>query len=270
MKVAIAGYGGFLGSSFIRANQDLEFVKLHRDHLYGDTDRLGRIIGEADLVMNLAGASIWRLWTRKNRRKILASREQVNRTLVSAVNGLEGKRPAFISASAVHIYSEKGGFLKEVARRWEAPLEDLKGDVRKVIIRIAVVLGNEGGALVPLRIAGKFGFSAIMGSGKQYFSFIHVEDWARAVRFIIDKRLEGIYNLSAPYPVDYSTFAKTYAEAAGVPFRIRIPGPLLKVTLGETRTIVTDSQYVTPEGLTREGFSFRFPDIGSAIHNLVS
>lgn len=270
MKIAIAGHSGFLGTAFIRENGEYDYVKLDREQLYGDAGTLRRYIEDTDVVMNLAGASIFRLWTGKNRRKILASREEVNRNLVSAVNGLKEKKPRFISASAIHIYSGSGSFLREVAERWEAPLNRLDDDVRKVVLRIAVVLGRGGGAMVPLRIAGKFGFSAIMGSGKQYFSFIHMDDWVAAVRYILDNDLEGIFDLAAPYPVDYAKFARVYADVAGVPFRIRIPASLLKLTLGETRTIVTDSHYITPEGLTREGFRFRFPDIGSAMKNLVS
>jgi uncharacterized protein len=269
MKIAIAGYTGLLGRTFVRLNPDYVYIELDRNLLYGPISDLAAEISEADVILNLAGASIWRPWTGRNRKRIIRSREVVNRNLVIAIKELKGRRPMLVTASAIHIYSEKEGFLKEVAARWEAPLDELEKEMSSVILRMAVVLGNEGGALKVLRKIAKLGFTVVMGSGRQAFSFIHLEDWAKAVRFILDNRLEGIFDLAAPRPVDYATFTRKMKEATGAPFIIRIPVPLLKMTMGEAHTIVTDHQNVTPVRLTSHGFIFRFPDIDSVLNNLI-
>lgn len=280
MRIAIAGYGGFLGSSFMEEHPGWEFIKLHRDQLYGDPAELGSAIEGAQIVINLAGSPINKRWTPGNRKKIYMSRFGVNRNMVSAINGLKKKPKLFITASAIGIYHREGvhdemdcspgtGFMATVVQKWEEPVEMLDTVVRYVILRNGLVLGNRGGALVPFRRALRFGIAPILGSGKQIYSFIHVRDLTAAMDFIIKKRLEGVFNLCAPHPVEQSGFVEAMAAVTGPAVKVRIPVLMLKLAMGEAHRMVTEGQHVIPARLSMEGFRFTYPDIESAVKNLV-
>ncbi len=280
MKVAIAGYRGFIGASYMEHRSDLEFVPISRSLLYGDISLLKEALTGCEVVLNLAGSPIAKRWTHKRKKEIKESRNGVNSKLVKAVNLLENKPGLFISASAIGIYTSSGvqtesdfeldgNFLASVVKGWEAPLKELDKEVNCAIVRIGIVLGKEGGALVPLLKMARLGILTIMGSGQQFFSFIHLNDLHRAIDFILIAKLPGIFNLTSPFPVDNATFTKTLAEVTGTRWILRIPSLFIKIGLGEAHILMTAGPNVLPARLTGEGFRFDFPTAGEALRNLV-
>lgn len=280
MKVAIAGSGGFIAASYMQHRSDLEFVLIPRSLLYGETSLLKEALNGCEVVLNLAGSPIAKRWTRKRKKEIIESRNGVNTNLVKAVNLLKGKPRLFISASAIGIYTSKGvhteidfeldgGFLARVVKGWEEPLEELDNEVKCAIIRIGIVLGKGGGALVPLLKMARLGGLTIMGSGRQFFSFIHLSDLHRGIDFILTRNLPGIFNFSSPYPLDNATFTKKLAEFTGARWIVRIPTLFIKSGLGEAHILMTGGPKVLPARLTGEGFRFDFPTAGDALRNLV-
>lgn len=280
MKIAIAGYNGFIGKSFVEDHPGWEYIHLTRELLYGDPGELGSAIDGAGIVINLAGSPVNKRWTARNRRNICMSRFGVNKNLVSAINGLEKKPELFITASAIGIYGHEGvhdekeykpgkGFMTSVVQRWEEPVGSLDPAVKVAVLRIGLVLGNEGGSLVPLRKIMRFGIAPVMGSGKQIYSFIHIRDLTAAIGFILKRRLEGVFNLCAPNPVENSTFTKILARETGAPVQVRIPVGLLKIMMGKAHKLVSEGQHVIPARLLKEEFRFRYPDIETAIRNLL-
>lgn len=280
MKIAIAGSGGFIAASYMQHRSDLEFVIISRSLLYGESSLLKDALTGCEVVLNLAGSPITKRWTRKRKKEIIESRNGVNTNLVEAVNLLEKKPGLFISASAIGIYASKGvqtendfelggSFLASVVKGWEEPLKGLDKEVNCAIVRIGIVLGKGGGALEPLLKMARLGILAIMGSGRQFFSFIHLNDLHRAIDFVLAGKLTGIFNFSSPYPVDNATFTKILAEFTGTRWILRIPTLFLKSGLGEAHILMTEGPEVLPARLTGEGFRFDFPTAGDALRNLV-
>lgn len=280
MKLAIAGYSGFLGRSFMKEHPGWEYIRLSREVLYGDPLVLGRAMEGVQIVINLSGSPINRRWTARNRRKIHDSRHGVNRNMVTAINGLAHKPEFFISASAIGIYGHEGihdeytgrpgtDFMATVVQKWEEPVGWLDGSVQHAILRIGMVLGNGGGSMVPFRKIMKFGIAPVMGSGKQIYSFIHLRDLNESISFIIKKKLNGVFNLCSPNPVDHETFITTLARETNARLKIRIPVWLLSIIMGKAHRLVTEGQHVIPARLLEEDFKFRYPDIGQAMKNLV-
>lgn len=280
MRVALAGYRGFIGSSYMRYQEEVEFIPISRALLYGETSQLSQALSDCEVVLNLAGSPIARRWTRKRKREIENSRRGVNQNLVKAVNQMEKKPELLISASAIGIYGQEGvqtevdfetedHYMARVVKNWEAPLENLDPHIKCAILRIGVVLGREGGALGPLLSTSRFGFLAIMGSGRQIFSFIHLKDLHRALDFILFRKLSGMFNLTGPFPVDNATFTKKLAEHTGTRYTVRIPSIFLQIGMGEAHILLTGGPHVLPERLTGEGFKFDFPTAGDALRNLL-
>ena len=280
MKIAIAGYSGFIGASYMEHRSDLEFVPLSRSLLYGDIQKLSEALKGCDVLLNLAGSSIGKRWTRKRKREILKSRKEVNANLVEAVKRLKQKPKIFISASAIGLYSSNGvqteenydldnSFLSRVVQEWEAPLKGLNGEVNYAILRIGLVLGKGGGALVPLLKMARWRVLVIFGAGRQFFSFIHLHDLHRSIDFILSRELTGIFNLSSPFPVDNATFTKTLAELTGTRLIFRIPAFIFKIVLGEAHILITEGPKVLPDRLTREDFRFEYPSAGEALSKVV-
>jgi uncharacterized protein (TIGR01777 family) len=188
-----------------------------------------------------------------------------------------------VSASAIGIYDSlhrhdehstafDSNFLSEVCRQWESaiqPLIDLR--VRTCIIRIGMVLGNDGGILQKLTPLFKVGLGGRIGSGKQGFSFIHIRDLCRSVEFLTgNSACSGICNLTAPGYVTNAEFTKSLASACHRPALFTVPGLALKLLYGEAAVALLKGQFVYPGHLLEHGFVFLYPDIDSAIRSLVN
>lgn len=241
------------------------------------------VIGKSDAVVNLAGASIMRRWTASNKKKIRFSRINTGKILTESIERAGRKPEVVVQGSAFGYYGpgareadESAGpgddFLAEVAADWEdstAAVE--KMGVRRVIIRTGIVLSNRGGAFPLMKLPFRFLAGGPLGSGRQILSWIHIEDEAAAIRFLIRNRnAEGPFNLTSPEPVSNNKFSRILGKEMGRPSLIRVPGFLIRLVMGETSSVVLKGRAVRPRNLERLGFEFRFPDISSALEELIS
>jgi uncharacterized protein (TIGR01777 family) len=280
MNIAICGSGGMIGRALVNASPFHHWKVISRQQLYGDRQELRTEIEGSDAIVNLAGAPITARWTARNRKKIIESRQGINCILVNAVNQMERKPGIFLTASAIGIYDQTGkhsesaysegkGFLPQVIRQWEEPLDQLDLYVQAVKARIGNVLSNDGGVLVPFLRISEYGFLPVPGTGTQSFSFIHITDLISAINEIIDKKSRGVYNLCAPYPTDFATFTRFLAELRNVRLVFRVPKSILRLVMGESHSLITEGPFVQPGRLLKEGFKFEYPRIEEALINLV-
>ena len=280
MRIAIAGYKGFIGGNMKEYFSSNELVLLRRDEVYGRTEDLAKKLEKVDVVLNFAGYPVLKRWSGKNRKRIEDSRILFTKKLVYAINTMEQPPGQFVCASAIGIYSygechdEKSqkygsGFLASVVQRWESSLKDLKPGVVVSIIRIGLVTGNDGGAFPRLKKLTKWGLGAILGSGKQFYSFVHIEDLMRGVDFIISHQLEGVFNLTTSNPVTNETFTGKLATMMHRPLIFWIPGFVMRLVYGESAQILIQGHKVLPVALKEKGFTFTFENIEEVYRDLL-
>lgn len=235
-------------------------------------------------IINLAGANIFQPWTKKAKAEILNSRVNSLNTLYKTLNENEHEVGHLISASAIGIYpsslqkmhfeDEKAvddSFLGEVTQKWEAAAERFNGlEIRVSKVRIGLVLSNKGGALAQMKKPIKFNMGAALGSGKQWQSWIHIEDLARIFLYILQNGLSGVYNAVAPNPVTNSTLtqqlAKTMDKNIWLP---NVPAFALKLLMGEMSSIILSSQLVSCKKIRETGFSFHYINLERALRDLL-
>jgi uncharacterized protein (TIGR01777 family) len=298
MKIAIAGGSGFIGrvlqEKLIKGGHEI-FV-LTRDPGKIKTANRIKAVGwlkedsspEEELqgigaIVNLAGESINGRWTKEKKQGIVSSRIRVTREIIRIMDKMEHKPEVLINASAVGYYgmSETGAFTEEstrhaedflakVAREWEeeaARAEKL--GVRTVYTRFGVVLGNQG-ALPLMVLPYKWGVGGTIGSGRQWLSWIHVEDVAGIIHHAIqNKTLQGPLNVTAPHPVRMKEFGKTIASVLHRPHWLPVPGFALKMSLGEMSDMLLGGQKVIPEKAVETGYSFEFPELEPALRSIL-
>ncbi len=299
MNILITGAGGFLGSHLARvlieqghavtgvgrtapswasALRGLEFIQ-------ADTTRPGdwqKGVAQADAVVNLAGRSIFGRWSDTVKNEIRESRILTTRNVVSAIGG--DSPVTLISASGVGCYGNRGdellteaappgdGFLPELVRDWEteASRAAAKG-VRVVLARLGIVLGPEGGAMSQMIPAFKFFLGGPIGSGNQWFPWIHIDDLAAAIGFLLERgAISGPVNLCAPNPVRNRDFARALGRALSRPASLPAPAFLIRLVLGEFGGVLLESQRAVPEKLREHRFPFRYPDITEAVAAVVA
>jgi len=299
MKVFMTGGTGFVGAYLSRelAQAGHAITILSRraqpaspapagiSYLTGDPTREGpwmAAVPEHDWIINLAGASIFSRWTEARKKEIMESRERTTRNLVAALAAGD-RRQLFCSTSAVGYYGPRGdeeltedsppdtGFLGELSRNWEA--EALKAQdlgVRVVVTRFGIVLGRDGGALSQMAPLFKKFLGGPIGSGAQWFSWIHQADHARAFQFIqANPEISGSVNLTAPNPVRNRDLTRAVGRALHRPSFMPAPEFMLRLILGEFADTLLSGQLVLPKRLVDEGFSFRFATIEAALENLL-
>jgi uncharacterized protein (TIGR01777 family) len=235
-------------------------------------------------IINLAGASIAKRWTRSYKKEILKSRINSLNTLYVALENLKPeKKIAIISASAIGIYpnslsnfyteeetKKDASFLGEVTEIWEKEIDKFK-EINCTVtkIRIGLVLSSEGGALPSLARAVRKYLGASFGSGNQWQSWIHVNDLARMFLFIMQNNLSGVYNGVAPNPVTNTKMLKELAKILEKPlFLPNIPQFLMRLTLGEMSYLLFVSQRVSSKKIEKQGFNFDFNNICRALENI--
>jgi hypothetical protein len=238
-------------------------------------------VSQADAVVNLAGRTIFKRWSRAYKAQIVDSRVLTTRNIVSAMNG-EGK--ILISTSAVGYYGSRGDqaldehstpgndFLARLSVDWEeTALDAEKQGVRVAIMRFGVVMGAGGGALAQMLPAFRMFAGGPLGSGRQWFSWIHMADLLAAIQFLLDREnARGPYNFCAPGAVRQKDFAKALGAALGRPAVVPAPSLALRLMMGEVSGVLLASQKVRPDRLIADGFTFRFADVDSALADLVS
>ena len=302
--VLVSGGTGFIGGHLIRsllARGD-RVVVLTRDADRA-LDRFGphvRIItatsdlddGERiDAVVNLAGASILGFpWTKARRRKLIDSRVNTTRSLVDLCGRLVHPPRVFVSASAIGYYGlggddpldethppQPGGpmgqpiFQSRLCQEWEAAADAAGGVVVRVVkIRIGLVLGRDGGALPQLAMPIRLGLGAVLGDGKQWVSWIHIDDLVRLFEFALDTpMLRGALNAVSPRAATHAQLQRMIAKELHRPMWMRIPASLVRTLLGEMSQLLLDGQHIVPTRATAAGFDFKHPNLGEALRHLL-
>jgi uncharacterized protein (TIGR01777 family) len=238
----------------------------------------------ADYIIHLAGANLsdgW--WTDDRKKLIIESRTKSADLLIRKLEELPHKVKAFISASAIGYYGNRGegilneqdtpgtGFLSEVCVAWEKSVQPIaRRNIRLVINRIGVVLSTRGGALVQMEKPLAFGMGTYLGDGRQYYSWIHIDDVCRIfIKSIEDDSMNGVYNAVAPQPVRNKDLVETLEKALNkTTITAPTPALLLRFLLGEMATLVLDSTKVSSEKIEDKGFQFEFPWLEDALKDL--
>lgn len=291
-KAVIAGGTGFIGSYLTEKYKRLGYrvyiiSRQHGDIQWNDESGIRRALDGAKLLINLAGKSVNCRYNEANKREIFNSRTETTEILGHAIEHCKQPPELWINASTATIYrhaedrpmTEAGGeigsgFSVEVAKAWEQSFFSFHlPNTRQVALRIAIVLGN-GGVMEPYRNLVKYRLSGKQGNGRQMFSWIHIEDLYRTMRFMQHRdELEGVFNASSPAPVTNKVWMKTLRQSlnrrAGLPAAkwMLKTGAILLRTEPE---LILKSRWVLPERLEQEGFRFRYPTVGHALSELNS
>jgi len=301
MKIFITGGTGFVGSSLTRefANRGHQVTVLDRTIKaakefpstvsFIETDSTVRGLwqekaAQHETFINLAGASIFSRWNEKTKTAIRESRMLTTSNLVEAISQNKDETARLFSTSAVGYYGfhededlteeapPGNDFLASVAKDWEAAASRARDYGAKVIIcRFGIVLGRRGGALQQMLPIYKAHMGSPLGSGRQWFSWVHEQDLVNIFLFLIDQKdIEGPFNCTAPQPVRNSEMTKAIGEVLGVPtLPLRVPGFMMRLILGEFGEVLLKGQKVIPGRLTQLGFKFRFPIIQAALKDLL-
>jgi uncharacterized protein len=239
-----------------------------------------------DAMVNLAGESVASgLWTERRKKIITGSRIETSRLMVEGIR-LASARPGLIlQGSAIGYYGSPvdepadennppgKGFMAELTLDWESETMRANSLVNRIVIlRTGLVLGKEQGILKKMLLPFRFGFGTVMGSGRQWMSWIHISDQVRAIRFLIENdKCSGAFNLTAPCPVSMNEFIRTTGKVLGKPVLMKVPGLFFKAGLGKmAEETILSSQYIIPAKLQREGFSFLFSNLEPALVNLLN
>ena len=302
MKIAIAGGTGFLGRALAdrlsAAGHDLvvltradappaplppraRAVTWNPD---GRTGAWSAAIDGADAVVNLAGESIAaRRWSQAHKRRVLESRLDATRSLAAAIRAAARPPAVFVSGSAVGYYGPRGDevvteetaagndFLARVSVQWETEAASAAGTrTRVACIRTGLVLSTEGGALPRMLLPFKLGAGGPAGSGRQYWPWIHRDDWVALVEWTIGtSAASGAVNATAPNPVTNKEFARALGRALHRPAFMPAPAFALRLALGEMAdALLLSGQRAVPAKAERLGFSFRYPRVDEALASL--
>ena len=243
----------------------------------------GPLADGVDAIVNLAGENLsGGRWTPQRKRAILASRVSPGAAVVDAVLQARKKPRVLIQSSAVGYYGPTGeewltedapsgdGFLAGVCREWEASTQAVETmGVRRVVARTGVVLSPNSGALPRMLLPFKFFAGGPLGSGRQWMSWIHLDDEVRALRFLMETPgAKGAFNLSAT-PLTNRQFAQVVGKVMRRPAFFAVPAAIIRLVFGEMGTVVLDGQRVSARSLTDLGFKFRFPDAETALADLL-
>ncbi len=243
------------------------------------------IFSDDDTIINLAGASIFTRWSDRKKQEIRDSRISITKNIIEAIKRRKAKNISLINASAVGYYgfhddeelTEQDGpgqdFLALICRDWENEAAAARSyGARVVLARFGVVLGRGGGAMNTLIRIFRLGLGSRLGSGKQWFSWIHEHDLASIFSQLIKKKnISGPVNCTAPYPVTNQDLTKMLNRALGrFPLVPPAPGFILNTILGEFGDFLLKGQRVVPKLLLNSGFRFDYPDLPSALKNIIS
>jgi uncharacterized protein len=302
MHVIVTGGTGMIGSALVRSlAQDGHRVTVlsrsperKQNGMGGNVQTVGwdartaqgwgELVDGADAIVNLAGSGISDgRWTAARKQLILESRVNAGRAVMEAIHAASQKPEVLIQISGVGYYGPSGDriltedaplgndFLAHVCFEWEASTAGARQlGVRRPVARTGVVLSSKGGALPKMRLPFQFFVGGPLGSGKQYFPWIHIDDQIRAISFLIDhKDADGPYNVAAPNPPTNAEFSRDLGKAMGRPSLMPVPGFALKALFGEMSTVLVDGQRVTPQRLQNAGFDFSYVDAVPAIQDIL-
>jgi len=300
LKILITGGTGFVGTQLTsRLIQDgYKVTILTRSlkgakgsspgisYLEGDPTKKGpwqEAIKNHDAIINLAGASIFSKWTDEHKKAIRESRVSTTQNIVEGIPSAPSKKITLFSTSAVGYYGFCGDeklvedsppgndFLARIAVEWEGEaLKAKEKGARVVITRFGIVLGEKGGALSRMIPLFKKYIGGPIGSGRQWFSWVHIRDLAEAFVFLIKHpEISGPVNVCSPNPVRNKGLARALGKALHRPAFFPAPGFMVKFVLGEFGSIILEGQRVIPRRLFENGFVFQYPDIDKALQSIV-
>lgn len=300
MRIAITGASGLVGSALAEylEGQGHEVYRVRRgssdDRLADWNPALGWIRPGAfdglDAVVHLAGEPIAGTsilnarWTPATRERLRTSRVDATRLLIDHLAALPHPPRAFVAASAIGFYGNRGderltedspvggGFLADLVRDWEqASMSAERAGMRTVVLRFGHVLTSKGGVLGRLLPTFRVGLGARFGNGRQYFSWVAVDDVVRAVEFALTTEIEGVLNVTAPQPVTNAEFAKVLGRALHRPAVFAVPPFALRALIGPgAEELLLWGQRVLPARLLAAGFAFTHPDLDGALQSLLA
>ena len=300
MKISITGGTGFIGRNLARrlaakghtilvltrSKKEPEEPDARITYIQGESIKPGlwqEYIKDCDIIINLAGATIFSKWNKKQKKLILESRVKTTQNIVQDLRTRSEKKVTLISASAIGYYGfhkdeeldEKAGpgddFLASVTQAWETEaLKAREKGVRVVIARFGIVLGEKGGALSMMAPFFKLFIGGPLGSGRQWFSWIHIRDLVEIVIFLIEHpEISGPINACSPHPLRNKDLAKALGKALHRPSFLRAPAFMVRLLLGEFGSVVLKGQRVLPRRLLQFGFVFQFPEIQGALKDIL-
>lgn len=296
-RILISGASGFIGGALIPSleSSGAEITRLSRSKSSPNAttktipwDPKKPIAPESvsgfDAVIHLAGESIVGRWTASKKEKIRDSRIIGTRNLTQAIAQAKDKPKVFVCSSAIGYYGDRGdellnessnpgtGFLPDVCREWEKATQPAAdAGIRTVQIRTGIVLSSKSGALAKMLTPFKMGLGGRIGSGRQWMSWIDIEDMIGAILHVLNSEtLRGPVNMVAPKPVTNSEFTKTLANVLSRPAIFPMPAFAVKLAFGEMgETVLLGSQRVEPAQLIHDGYQFRFTDLRASLENLL-
>ena len=300
-KIVLLGGTGQIGKALIRFYQEqtneiyvftrgnsrvennIHYLNWNGDSLAEYPDKFESL----DLLINLVGKNVNCRYTEENKKEIFDSRTKSVIALSEVLNKVSTLPKLWIQAASATIYrhsedkamtEENGeigeGFSVEVCKKWEACfLEQTKSlpNTKKIILRTSLVLSKEDGVYPRLKKMAQFGLGGKQGNGKQMVSWIHETDLINSINFIIENKLEGVFNTTAPYPITNSEFMKVLRQSIGVKFHLNSPRLLLEIgafIISTETELILKSRFVIPDNLLKAGFEFKYPMIDKAFNAL--
>jgi len=290
MHIGLTGATGFIGKKLIdvalrRGHEIVAFTRRPEKTIPGCEMRRFSLdappeIDGCEALVHLAGESIAGIWTSKKKREIVESRVLGTRRLVEAIQAARAKPEVLVCGSAVGIYGDRGeeeltesssaggGFLAETVNAWETEARRAEG-VRVVLLRTSMTLGRKGGALAAMEPVFRMGLGGVLGNGRQWMPWIHLEDLASLILFAIENMdVSGPLNASAPWPARNAEFTESLARALHRPAVFRVPVWALKAALGGFSAELLESKRVLPAVASEHGFGFRFSELAPALADL--
>ncbi len=301
MKLLITGATGLVGSTIVKKalNEKIEvnFLTTNKNKITTSKTLNGfywnlkdkyidpKCFEGVDAIIHLAGASISKKWTTKNKSEILDSRIDSTNLLKKGMNEFAGNTiKTFVAASAVGIYpnnfevsygeetkiTSPENFLQKVVVKWETALNELSSSVKSFsIFRIGLVLSKKGGVLPTLALPVKLFVGAAFGTGKQWQSWIHIDDVSQMLLNAAKQNWQGTYNAVAPNPVSQNELIASVGQALDRPvFFPNLPSLLIKLALGDRSSLVLNSQKVSAEKVLAKGFVFQYDNLKMALKAL--
>lgn len=289
-KIILFGGTGFLGKNLAKRLKDKGYDVALVDRKnkeseyywdYTNQTRLIEILTIKNVVINLAGSPIiGKRWNKQIKDELIKSRYETNSLIVDTINEFKIENiELYISASGIGYYgdtkqvevneSSKVGddFVSEICKKWEEPLNKLS--IRKVIFRIGVVLHSSGGAFPRMLTPFKYFIGAALGSGKQYFPWIHLVDLLQLFVFAIEnKQVNGIYNAVASEQITNNEFSRALANSINRPLLPNVPSFILNLLLGESAMVLLTGQKASNEKIKKTGFEFRYYNIKTCLKNI--
>lgn len=299
MRIAVTGATGFIGRELCQAlasrGDEVTVLTRHPDRARSHVPAGSRVVawdavsalpaGALDgvsAVVNLAGEPIVGLWTLEKKRRIVESRVTTTRRVVEALAASVEPPRVLVSGSAVGYYGDRGdevltedsasgsGFLPAVCRVWEAEAHKAEQyGVRVTCLRTGLVLGTSGGILPVMLLPFRLGLGAVVGSGRQWMSWVHVADEVGLIVHAIDRDVSGALNAVAPNPVTNAELSRTVADELGRPLFLQVPAPLLRLATGELADLLLHSERAISDRAQRTGYAFQHPTLQEALRTVL-